>query len=69
MGQIILSKSSGRIGQSISKGEFKDSKSPSKLTDTNFTYTESRTINVGEPMGLLLTLTYPTTVTFTGTRI
>ena len=69
MARIILSKSSGRINQGITRGNFLDSKSPSKLTDTNFTYLETRTINVGEPMGLLLSLTYPNTFSFTGERI
>lgn len=30
---------------------------------------EDKTIRVGEPMGLLLSLTYPTTVNFQGVRI
>ena len=67
--RIILSKAGGRIGQGITRGKFLNPKAPSKLTGTNFTYTETRTINVGEPMGLLLSLTYPETMTFIGTRI
>ena len=39
------------------------------LIDHNYVYTESRTINAGQSMGLLLALTYPTTITFTGERI
>ncbi len=39
------------------------------LRDTNFTYLENKQIRVGEPMGLLLTLTYPATVTFIGPRV
>ena len=31
-------------------------------------YLENKTILVGQPMGLLLALTYPTTLTFTGER-
>ena len=69
MARIILSKSSGRINQGITRGKLLNPKAPNKLTDTNFTYMETRTINVGEPMGLLLTLTYPETMTFIGTRI
>ena len=69
MGRIILSKANGKIGQNIASGTFLNPKSPSKLMDTNFTYMETRTINVGEPMGLLLTLTYPNTFSFTGERI
>ena len=69
MGQIILSKSSGKIRQGISKGAFLNTKPANKITDKNFTYIETRTTRVGEPMGLLLSLTYPTTVSFTGQRI
>ena len=32
-------------------------------------YTEMRTIRVGQPMGLLLALTYPNTFSFTATRL
>jgi hypothetical protein len=32
-------------------------------------YTDTRTINKGQPMGLLLSLTYPTTFTFTSSRL
>ena len=39
------------------------------ITDPTSIYTEYRTIFVGNPMGLLLTLTYPNTFTFTATRL
>lgn len=39
------------------------------IRDTNFVYLENKTINQGSPMGLLLALTYPTTVNFVGPRI
>jgi hypothetical protein len=40
-----------------------------KVSGETKTYREDRTIRVGEPMGLLLCLTYPQTVSFTGDRI
>lgn len=40
-----------------------------KMTDVTTTYLENKTIRKGEPMGLLLSLTYPTTITFVGPRL
>ena len=34
-----------------------------------YVYLENKTINKGEPMGMLLTLTYPNTFNFIGERI
>ena len=39
-----------------------------KVDGETFQYTETRNIRVGEPMGLLLTLTYPNTFSFTAPR-
>lgn len=39
------------------------------IFDTNFTYLETRSISAGQPIGLLLSLTYPANMTFTGARI
>jgi len=53
------------------KGFVKKDKVSGKIeTDVvGYIYMEAKTIRVGEPMGLLLTLTYPNTFSFQGERI
>ena len=54
MGQIIVDKPTG--------GEVDKEKA-------GYVYLENKTIRIGEPIGLLLCLTYPETVNFIGERI
>jgi hypothetical protein len=39
------------------------------VINNSFVYLENKTTRKGEPMGLLLALTYPTTVNFVGPRL
>jgi len=62
MGHIVTEKGRGFIVKDRSVGEI-------ETTTEGYVYMEDKTIRVGEPMGLLLTLTYPATVNFLGERI
>jgi hypothetical protein len=63
MGQIILDKPSGGYFKTDSpSGAFIDKETQGQI------YYETRTINAGEPMGLLLSLTYPNTFSFIAPR-
>lgn len=71
MGQIVFEKARGFIERNTSDGFIQKDKSAG-LIETNsegYVYMEDKTIRVGEPMGLLLCLTYPATVNFEGERI
>lgn len=64
MGQIIRDNPVG--------GNLLNDKPVNSKIDSNtqgYVYLETRTTRVGEPMGLLLALTYPTTETFIGERV
>lgn len=62
MGKIVSGKSKGFVIKDRSVGKIESD-------NYGYVYMEDKTIRVGEPIGLLLTLTYPATVNFTGERI
>jgi len=74
MGQIISDKPLSGFVKSNSpiSGSIKVDKPVSNFIDSETlgnVYMEDKTIRVGEPMGMLLCLTYPATVSFQGERI
>jgi hypothetical protein len=71
MGKILSEKSKGFIVKDRSSGFISNDKSSGKIEPKieGYVYLENKTIRVGEPMGLLLALTYPNTFSFTAERI
>ena len=69
MGQIVDEKGHGIIEQQKGSGSVL-SVVPKNLSISGEgkIYLETRTINVGEPMGLLLSLTYPNTFSYIAER-